>query len=138
MDLPAPDKPVNQRMHCFWSFNDARAALSILSGCQWTLVARRSAKVIIPQPTVALSDAIDENETAHLAILSIRIEWDRPIERDIAKPDLIEIEVLGGDVFERIDVDFVFQLRHLAADESLCRWQEDTSGRAAWADRSSR
>ena len=63
-----------------------------------------------------VAHSIDEDEAAHFAIVGIRIERDRTIERDVAEADLVEIEMLGGNMLERADVDFVLQLGHLSAD----------------------
>ena len=69
-------------------------------------------------PDGCVIEAIDQNEPAHLSVFRIRIEWRRPIKRDVAKADVIQIEMLGGDMFERIDADFVLQLGNLPVHDA--------------------
>ena len=47
-----------------------------------------------------IAQAIDENEPAHLAIIGVSIKRNRAIERNVAKSDLVEIEMLGGDLLK--------------------------------------
>ena len=54
VDLPAPDRPVNHSTLGFWPLAAARAALSTSTVCHFRFAARRSAKRIIPAPTVSL------------------------------------------------------------------------------------
>ena len=55
VDLPEPDRPVNHSTAGLLALHGgARAVLFTSSACQWTLVARRRPKSIMPAPTVAL------------------------------------------------------------------------------------
>ena len=55
VDLPAPERPVNHRMHGLLALElGAGTACSTSSACQWMLVARRRPKRIMPAATVAL------------------------------------------------------------------------------------
>ena len=54
VDFPAPDRPVNQTTPGRWPLIATRASLVTSSACQWMLSDRRSAKSIMPAPTVAL------------------------------------------------------------------------------------
>ena len=51
-DLPDPERPVNYSTRLVCPLSWRRADLSTLSCCLWTLLARRSAKSIIPAATV--------------------------------------------------------------------------------------
>ena len=53
VDLPEPDRPVNQSTTGFWPFIAALAPLLTSIDCQWMFAERRKAKWIIPMPTVA-------------------------------------------------------------------------------------
>ena len=85
-----------------------------------------------------IAQAVDQDKTAHIAIFGIRIERDRAIKRDIAETDLVEIEMLGGNVLVRPDVDFVLQLGDASAHQRWCRRPVGTSDPATSLDRSSR
>src|SRR5262249_24667934 len=63
-------------------------------------------------------EAIDENKAPGLPIFLIGVERERAIERDIAKSDLIEIQMLRREVFARTDVYSVLQPRDLRAYEA--------------------
>jgi hypothetical protein len=51
---------------------------------------------------------VDDDEAPHVAIVGVRIERDGAVKVEVADPDLIELEGLGGGVFDGIDVDAVF------------------------------
>ena len=53
VDLPEPDRPVNQSMTGFCPFIAARASLFTSSACQWMLLDLLRAKSTKPAPTVA-------------------------------------------------------------------------------------
>ncbi|CAB4807170.1 unannotated protein [freshwater metagenome] len=56
-------------------------------------------------------ESIDEYESAHIAVLAIRIERDRTIKIDIADADLVQFECSGRNMFKSVDVHFVLGLR---------------------------
>ena len=90
VDLPAPERPVNQRIAGFCRLSAARSALPISSGCQWILVPRRSAELDHAGADGAVGEAIDDDEGAGLAVLGVRVEGDRRGRRDVAKGDVVE------------------------------------------------
>ena len=54
--------------------------------------------------------AVDQDEAAGVAVLVVRVERDRLVERQVADADLVEFERLGRQVLERVDVDLVLRL----------------------------
>jgi hypothetical protein len=64
---------------------------------------------------------VDQDEPAHLAIVGVRLECDGAIERKIAERDLVEVEMLGGEVLERIHVDLARGRRWRRATPGLSR-----------------
>ena len=57
--------------------------------------------------------AVDQDEGAGLAIVGVGIEGDRRRRREIAEADLVELEALGGELVECVDVDAVLELGDL-------------------------
>ena len=57
-----------------------------------------------------VAHAVDDDESAGVAVAHIRIEGDALVERDVAHADLVEIELLGRQVLHRVDVDLVLRL----------------------------
>ena len=53
VDLPEPESPVNQMTSGFCLLAAARADFSTIRSSKWMFVARRSAKAMIPTPTVS-------------------------------------------------------------------------------------
>jgi hypothetical protein len=56
-------------------------------------------------------EPVDQDETAGLAVVAVRVERDGPVEADVADADLVELELLRSQVLERIDVDLVARRR---------------------------
>ena len=51
---------------------------------------------IIPAPTVPLRHAVDQDERARRAVLTVRVERHRPAERDDAAPDFVHLQRVGA------------------------------------------
>ena len=51
---------------------------------------------------------VDQDETAHLAILGVRIEGNRAVQAQVAHADFIQLELLRRKMLEGIHVHFVF------------------------------
>ena len=64
-----------------------------------------------------VGQAVDQDEAARIAVLGIRIERDRLIEREVADADLVQRERLRGEMLERVDVDLVLRLRDRRRDD---------------------
>ena len=105
VDLPAPDRPVNQRIAGFWCLSRACASRVTVRPCRWTLVARRSPWAIMPAPAVALVMPVDQDERAGVAVVGVGVPGDRHGGREIAEADLVEVEPLGGELVEIVDVE---------------------------------
>ena len=60
---------------------------------------------------------------AELAVVGVGLERDRLVEVEVAVGDLVEFEVLGGQVFLRVDVDLVLDLGHRRADRARAELQ---------------
>ena len=114
VDLPAPDRPVNHSTAGFWSFSAACVSRLTSSACQWMLCARRSAKWSMPAPTVALvSLSIRMKPPSTRLGVDVRVvglEHDRPVGRDLGDADLVQLQRLGREMLQRVDVDLVLGL----------------------------
>ena len=53
---------------------------------------------------------VDQDEATQVVVGFIGIEGDRAVNTDIADRNLIELQLAGGQMFQRIDVDLVFRL----------------------------
>jgi hypothetical protein len=112
VDFPAPERPVSQSTHGFCALSPARALVD-LERLPRDVGRAPQRKVDHTTGNRRVGRPVDQDECARVAILGIGIECDGAIEREIADRDLIEVEVLGRNVLERIHVDPVLELRHL-------------------------
>ena len=111
VDLPAPERPVSHSTQARCPFWRARTCLSTSSACQCTFCERRSAKLIRPAPTVLVAQPVDEDEAAERAVVGVRLERDRPVELQLAHADVVQLEPLGRQLLQGVDVDLVLQRR---------------------------
>jgi len=125
VDLPAPDRPVNHRMQAVWLLRLAREALPISSACQWMFSRAAQREIDEPRADRVVGHAVDQDEAAHLLVVRIGIEGDGLIEIDIADADLVELELLGRQMLERIDIDLVFRMARARPARSWCRPSAD-------------
>ena len=91
VDLPEPDRPVNQSIAGFWPFSAARAGLLDRGRLPMDVggaAQRRSA--IMPAPHGRVGVAVDQDEGAGVAVLRVGIEGDRLRGREIAEADLVQ------------------------------------------------
>ncbi|MNV56100.1 hypothetical protein D3C71_1483690 [compost metagenome] len=58
-----------------------------------------------------VGQAVNHDETAGIAIFLVGIKCDWLIKAQVADADFIQVQCLGGEVLERIDVDLVFRCR---------------------------
>ena len=112
VDLPAPERPVNQSTQGFCPFSPRAHALLTSSACQWTLCERRSAKCSSPAPTVVFVMRSMRMKPPRSRFSRVRLEHDRLRQLETADADVVELELLGGDVLQRVDVDLVLERRH--------------------------
>ena len=111
VDLPAPDRPVNQSTHGFWPFSAGARGLVDLERLPVDVGARGAApKSIMPGADRGVGEAVDQDEAARVAVLGVGIEGDRLGRVEIAEADFVELQRLAGDVLERVDVDLVLEL----------------------------
>jgi hypothetical protein len=61
---------------------------------------------------------VDQDEAASVLVLLIGIEGDRLLEADIADPDLVQLQRLGREMLQRVDVDLVLDGRDVGADRT--------------------
>ena len=61
-------------------------------------------------PHSAVADPVDDDEAAGVVIVGVGIKRDRLIETDIAQANLVQLELLGRQMLERVDVDLVLEL----------------------------
>jgi len=54
---------------------------------------------------------VDQDEATKLAAVVIGFENDVAIGCDLGDADAVETECLGGEMLERVDVDFVFRVK---------------------------
>ena len=59
---------------------------------------------------------VDENEPSKIAIFAVRFEDDRLTELNTAHANIVDVEFLGCDVFQGIDIDLVFERRDRRRD----------------------
>ena len=67
-----------------------------------------------------------------MAILGIGIERDGAVEGEVAKRDLVDLEVRGGNVLETCDAELVFERRDLCAHDDQSGLQQIGSPRQHW------
>ena len=118
VDLPEPDRPVNQNTAGRWFLASARSFLSTSSDCQWILSARLSGCRIMPAPTVAL------------VMRSIRMK--APVARFSAK-----LSKASGDCTEMLQMPTSFISSDLAASRAklltLTRHLSSVTVALAWS-----
>jgi hypothetical protein len=56
-----------------------------------------------------VGEPVDDDEAAHVAVVVVRVEGHRLVEGEVAHADLVELEGLGRDVLERVDVHAYFR-----------------------------
>ena len=64
---------------------------------------------IMPAAAVLIGGAIDQDEAAGVAIVDIGVEGDRHGRGDVAEADFVEIELLGRQLVEIVDVETVLE-----------------------------
>ena len=125
VDLPEPERPVNQSTQGCWPFS--RGARRLVDGERLPMdVGRRAAAPnwIMPAPTVRIGEAVDQDEAAGLAVLGVRIEDERlGRARDCTKPISFSSSVLPATWSRLSTLSLYFRLetvrrRGLAAASS--------------------
>ncbi len=61
-------------------------------------------------------EAVDEDEATGVPVLRVGVKRDRLVQLKVADADLVQLEVAGGDVLERVDVVLVLDRRDGRAD----------------------
>ncbi len=69
----------------------------------------------------AVGDLVDQDEAAKVAVGLVGLERDRPVQREVADADLVELQRLGRQMLQRVDVDLVFQAPEPWRKPSACR-----------------
>ncbi len=90
------------------------------------LAARRSAEPDHAGSNGRVAVAVDQDETAGNAILFVGIEADRLDRGDIDEGDFVAMQLLGGQVLQRVDVEPIFQLCHHRADRLRAGFEQIT------------
>ena len=54
--------------------------------------------------------AVDQDEAAGVAVLLVGVEGDRAVHGDVAHADLVQLQPLGGEMLQSIDVDPVLRM----------------------------
>ena len=139
VDLPAPDRPVNHSTRRLLALAARRAPpCRRRRACQWMLCARRSAKCSMPGADRVVGQPVDEDEAAGVAVVGVGIERRSAGRGEVADADLVELERLGREVLEGVDVDLVLGLGDRGADACARRSSSGRGGPAASAPRPSR
>jgi hypothetical protein len=88
VDLPAPERPVNHSTQGFWPLR-ARARLVHIQRLPMDII--RTAQRILNQTRAnrLVGEPIDEDKAAGLAVLSVGIEWNLPVDPDVAYANLV-------------------------------------------------
>ena len=63
-----------------------------------------------------VGEPIDDDETAHVTVLAVRVEGDRAVEMDVAHGDLVELQGARRGVLEGVHVHLVFGPVHAGPD----------------------
>src|SRR5207245_7899871 len=61
-------------------------------------------KVQEPGADRVVREAVDQDETAGIAVLLVRVERDRPAYGEVAHADLVQLQFLGREMFESVHV----------------------------------
>ena len=109
VDLPAPDSPVNHSTAGWWPFSSARCLGPTARSCQWMLVARRSAKSIMPAAAVSCVMRSIRMKPPVVAVLRVRVERERRAGREIAEADLVQLQRARRGMRAGVDVDPVLE-----------------------------
>ena len=107
VDLPEPERPVNQTIAAFWCLMRARAALSTDRDVAVHVGGTSQPEVDHPRGGRLIGGAIDQDEGTGAAIVAIRIEGDGNTGREVADADLVQDERSRGELLLRVDVDLV-------------------------------
>jgi hypothetical protein len=73
--------------------------------------------------------AVDQDEAAGLAVGRVRVEGDRAVEREVAHADLVEVQLLGRQVLQGVDVYLVLRLGDRRADGARAELQQIRAAR---------
>ena len=87
------------------------------------VLATAQAEMQHPCANGVVGDLVDQDEAAQRAIFCIGIKDDAPVGRNLANPDLIQIQRLRCEMFHRIDVDFVFWFGDCYADHLRAQFE---------------
>jgi len=68
--------------------------------------------------------AVDQDEGAERTVARVRLERERLVEVQVAAGDLVELQVLGGQVLLGVDVDLVLDLGDRGADRARAQLQQ--------------
>ena len=68
--------------------------------------------------------AIDQNEATRLPECPVRVEGNLPIETDVAVGDVVELKRPGGNVFQTLHVELVFEGRDLGLHHVCANLQQ--------------
>ena len=82
--------------------------------------------------------SIDQDETTEIAVLLVGLEHDRSIELQIADADVVQLQRLGREVLERVDVHLVLERSDGGGAWSASRFSSGTIAREASARRASK
>ena len=108
VDLPAPDRPVNQTMAGFCLLSAARCGLADQERLPVDIGAAPQPEGDHAGADRMIGEAVDDDERAGAAILVVGIEGDREARRQVADRDVVELERRRGEMLAGVDVDLVF------------------------------
>ena len=129
VDLPAPERPVNHSTHGLLALErGARARLVDVERLPVDVLRAAQREVEQAGADGGVGQPVDQDEAAGVAVLRVGVEGDRPVELEVADADLVELERLGGEVLERVDVDLVLGLGDRRGDRAARRSSAGTCG----------
>ena len=138
VDLPEPERPVNQSTRGLLVLQPARARRgrrrAPANGC-WGAPEREADHA---GGDGRVGEAVDQDEAAGVAVLLIGVEGDRRGGRDVDEADLVQLQHLRRRCARACRRRAVFQLGHRAPARCASCSSGDTGGRAAAAPRPSR
>ena len=113
VDLPEPESPVNHSTQGSWPLRLGAGLRVHVERLPMDVGRAPETELDHAGADRRIGEAVDDDETAGVAIFAIGIEGEGFGCREIAIADLVELERARRDVLERVDVDLVLERRDL-------------------------
>ena len=111
VDLPAPESPVSQSTHGALALERGTRRLVDVDVLYVDIVGAAQRELQHPGAHGLVGQPVDQDEAAGVAVLGVGVESNRLVELELADADLVQLELLCGEMLERVDVDLVLERR---------------------------